>query len=185
MADTRASSAPPAPPRHRRNWAAIAFLVIVVIPLTAAALWTWAALSFSYAKGERAGVVQKISKKGWVCKTWEGELQMAPQQGTFTPQLFEFSVRNDSIADAIRATIGERVSLSYEQHQGVPTTCFAETPYYIVGVQAVGVPAAPAPAAAPPAVSVPVPAPPAATPPQAVHPTTPVPATPTPAPANP
>ncbi len=177
MADTRASSSPPAPPRHRRNWGAIAFLVLVVIPITGVALWTWAALSYSYAKGERAGVVQKISKKGWLCKTWEGELQMAPQQGTFTPQLFEFSVRNDSIADAIKSTIGERVSLSYEDHRGVPTSCFAETTYYIVAVTPVGAPAVPAPAVAPPPITAP-----AAPAPAVAAPATPV---PTPAPATP
>lgn len=180
MADTRAASTPPAPPRQRRNWKAIAFLVIVVIPITGLALWTWGALSYSYAKGERAGVVQKISKKGWVCKTWEGELQMAPQQGTFTPQLFEFSVRNDSVANMIKQTIGERVSLSYEQHQGVPTTCFAETEYYIVGVTPVS--AAPAPLAP----TYPVAPAPAAAAPAAPAPATPAPAAPAPAsPATP
>jgi hypothetical protein len=166
----------------------IAFLILVVIPLTGLGLWTWAALSYSYAKGERAGVVQKISKKGWVCKTWEGELQMAPQQGTFAPQLFEFSVRNDSVADLIKKTIGERVSLTYEQHQGVPTSCFAETPYYIVGVSSViqaapGAPSFPAPAAAAPASAAPAPAAqaPAASAPAATAPSAPAPAAAAPA----
>jgi hypothetical protein len=143
----------------------MAFLILVVIPITGLALWTWGALSFSYARGERAGVVQKISQKGYVCKTWEGELQMAPQQGTFTPQLFEFSVRSDSVANLIKTTIGERVSLSYQQHQGVPTSCFGETQYYVVGVTPVGVPATPATPATPVApAAVPTPAPAATAP---------------------
>ena len=52
----------------------------VVLPLVALAallaLYFWAALSWSYSSGERAGWVQKLSNKGWLCKTWEGELAL-------------------------------------------------------------------------------------------------------------
>jgi len=33
-------------------------------------------LQVVYSDGERVGYIQKISRKGWVCKTWEGELAM-------------------------------------------------------------------------------------------------------------
>jgi len=98
--------------------------------------WAWVTLNFSYSKGERAGYVQKISKKGWVCKTWEGELAMANLPGTM-PEIFSFSVRNDSIAHLLEKNVGKRVSITYEQHRGVPTSCFAETEYYITNVRLV------------------------------------------------
>ena len=83
--------------------------------------------------GERAGWVQKISKKGWVCKTWEGELSMVSMHGT-TPEKFIFTVRDDSVADAINKLIGQRVSLHYEEKVGLPTTCFGETSHFVTKV---------------------------------------------------
>ena len=117
--------------KRRRHWKLIALLGLIVLPATVISLYTWAALSFVYSHGDRAGFVQKISKKGWLCQTWEGELAMANLPGTM-PQIFEFTVRNDSVAELVRSSIGKRVSLSYEQHRGVPTSCFGETQYYVV-----------------------------------------------------
>ncbi|MGI8403018.1 MAG: hypothetical protein ACR2NS_15640 [Gemmatimonadaceae bacterium] len=105
-------------------------LLIVLIPIVVMALWAWVALGYTYASGERAGYVQKISKKGWLCKTWEGELAMANLPGTM-PQIFAFTVRNDSIANVLEQTIGKQVSVTYEQHRGLPTTCFGDTEYFI------------------------------------------------------
>lgn len=105
-------------------------LLIVLIPAIVIALWIWVALGYTYASGERAGYVQKISKKGWLCKTWEGELAMANLPGTM-PQIFSFTVRNDSIANVLEQTIGKQVSVTYEQHRGLPTSCFGETEYFI------------------------------------------------------
>jgi hypothetical protein len=109
---------------------------VVIIVVGGFLLYTWAALSWSFSKGERAGYVQKFSKKGWLCKTWEGELQMVPVPGA-TPEKFEFSVRDDAIATKLNGSVGRRVTLEYEQHKGVPTSCFGETQYYIVGVKSV------------------------------------------------
>src|SRR3954462_3284429 len=145
MADTpepsEASDAPPAPSppaaapvRKKRNTALIVLTLIVLIPVIVIALWIWIALGWTYANGERAGYVQKISKKGWLCKTWEGELAMANLPGTM-PQIFAFTVRSDSIAHLIEQNAGKQVSLTYEQHRGVPTTSFGETEYFVTAVQ--------------------------------------------------
>ena len=108
-------------------------LAAIIIPLIGFALWTWAALKFTYASGERSGFVQKLSKKGWVCKTWEGELAMANLPGAM-PQIFEFTVRDDGVAAQITNTMGQRVALHYEQHRAIPVSCFGETEYFISGI---------------------------------------------------
>jgi len=109
---------------------------VVVVPIFVFSLYTWAALSWTYSNGERAGYVQKFSEKGWICKTWEGELAIVSIPGTMAEK-FYFTVRNDSIARLVNLTMGKRVALVYHQHMGVPTTCFGETQYFVVDVKAV------------------------------------------------
>jgi hypothetical protein len=140
MADTPDSSDAPATPvpvkkKHRKVF--IILFSLLLIPAVIVALWIWVSLGYSYSSGERAGYVQKISKKGWICKTWEGELAMANLPGTM-PQIFSFTVRNDSIAKVIEQNAGKQVSLTYDQHRGVPTTCFGETEYFVTGVRRTG-----------------------------------------------
>jgi hypothetical protein len=112
------------------------FAYFVAIVAGLAALYTWFVLTWSYSAGERAGYVQKLSKKGWICKTWEGELAMVTMPGTMAEK-FQFSVRDDAVAEKINNTLGKRVSLNYEEHVGVPTTCFAETRYFVIGLREV------------------------------------------------
>ena len=107
---------------------------ILLTPILLFALYTWSALQWNYSEGERAGFVQKFSKKGWLWKTWEGELAMVSMPGT-NPEKFYFSVRDDDVAQHINSSLGKRVALTYQQHVGVPTTCFAETEYYVVAVK--------------------------------------------------
>jgi hypothetical protein len=109
---------------------------VVVLPIFVFSLYTWAALSWTYSNGERAGYVQKFSKKGWICKTWEGELAIVSIPGTMAEK-FYFTVRNDSIAKLVNLTMGKRVALVYHQHVGIPTTCFGDTQYFVVDVKAV------------------------------------------------
>jgi hypothetical protein len=109
-------------------------LIAVVILLFAA--YTWVVLNWSYAEGERAGYVQKLSKKGWLCKTWEGEIALVTMPGTVAEK-FIFSVREDAIAQQINQSMGRRVSLTYEEHVGVPISCFAETPYFVIDVKVI------------------------------------------------
>jgi hypothetical protein len=111
----------------------------VALPAAAFAVWAAIALNYSYSAGDRAGFVQKFSKKGWVCKTWEGELSMVTLPGQ-AQERWEFTVRSDSVAEIIRVNMGNRMSLEYEEHPGVPTTCFGETRYYVVGVRPVAAP---------------------------------------------
>jgi hypothetical protein len=91
--------------------------------------YTYLMLSWSYAEGERAGYVQKFSKRGWFCKTWEGELAMVSMPGTMSEKFF-FSVRDDRVANKINANMGRKVAMQYEQHVGLPTSCFGETEYF-------------------------------------------------------
>jgi hypothetical protein len=121
---------------RRRRWGLIAFLALVVAPLALFALWTWITLTFAYSRGERVGYPLKLSQKGWLCKTWEGELQMIAIPGA-TPEAFRYSVRDDSLARAIQALEGGRVSVTYEQHRGVPTSCFGETEYFVTSARRV------------------------------------------------
>ncbi|MEY4345839.1 MAG: hypothetical protein RL032_1671 [Pseudomonadota bacterium] len=110
---------------------------IVLLVLAAAivfALYLYAALSWSYSKGERAGFLQKVSEKGWICKTWEGELSLVALPGA-APEKFLFTVRDEVVATQVNAAAGKRVALSYEQHMGLPTSCFGDTNYFVTGVK--------------------------------------------------
>jgi hypothetical protein len=111
-------------------WVAVSILAVIAV----FAGYAWVTLNWSFSTGERAGFVQKFSKKGWVCKTWEGELLMSPIPGTI-PEKFLFSVRDDKIAQKLNTSMGKKVNLHYEQHKGVPTTCFAETEYFVTDVR--------------------------------------------------
>ena len=108
----------------------------LALPVLGFVFYTWTTLAWSYSTGERAGYVQKFSRKGWICKTWEGELAMVSIPGTM-PEKFYFTVRNDSVAARVNQTMGKRVALRYEQHKGVPTNCFGETEYFVVDVKPV------------------------------------------------
>ncbi len=97
------------------------------------AAYCWLVMSWSYSSGERAGWVQKLSHKGWLCKTWEGELAMVSMPGS-TAEKFFFTVHDDETAKAINRTIGRRVDLHYEEKVGIPTSCFGETRHFVTGV---------------------------------------------------
>ncbi|MEA2599258.1 MAG: hypothetical protein QOF89_250 [Acidobacteriota bacterium] len=134
MADTVPS---PAVKPRRRGKLLFGFILLLVVAALGFALYVWISLHFNYSDGERAGYVQKFSRKGWVCKTWEGELAMVNLPGTM-PELFRFSVRDDAVANRINQSLGQRVRLHYEQHKGVPSNCFGETQYFVTQVEPVG-----------------------------------------------
>ncbi|HEY6093478.1 MAG TPA: hypothetical protein VIU93_00860 [Gallionellaceae bacterium] len=111
-------------------------LVLLLVLAALFALYLAIVLKWSYSQGERAGYVQKFSQKGWLCKTWEGELAMVSMPGTLAEK-FLFTVRDDSVAEKVNKSMGKRVSLVYEEHVGVPTTCFGDTLYYVTDVRLV------------------------------------------------
>jgi hypothetical protein len=113
-----------------------ALLGLVVLVSAILAAYTWVALSWSYSEGERAGFMQKLSKKGWICKSWEGELSLVALPGA-APEKFLFSVRDDAVAARINQQVGQRVALTYEEHRGLPTTCFGDTEYFVTDVKLV------------------------------------------------
>jgi len=109
----------------------------VVLPLVLIAalvtLYFWAALSWNFSYGDRAGWVQKLSKKGWLCKTWEGELALVSLPGT-TPEKFLFTIHDDAVAARVTQVMGKRVTLHYEEKVGLPTSCFGETRHFVTNV---------------------------------------------------
>ncbi len=111
---------------------ALGFILLLLLFV----LYTWAMLAWAYSSGERAGYVQKFSNKGWLCKTWEGELAMVSMPGTMSEK-FYFTAKNDSIATKINASLGKKVAVAYEQHVGLPSTCFGETEYFITEVRVI------------------------------------------------
>lgn len=125
--------APASPHRGLKRKTKLVLFGILLAPIAIFALYTWAALTWSYSEGERAGVLQKFSRKGWICKTYEGELAMTPVPGA-APVIWNFSVRTEAVAAQLRDAIGNPVALHYTEHRGVPGTCFAETNYFVDSV---------------------------------------------------
>jgi hypothetical protein len=148
---------------RRRGRAGRWFMILLLILVLGSAGWTWLTIAWAYAEGERAGVLQKFVRRGWVCKTNEGEIALyyggGPYMGPGTsPQLWDFSVRDKAVADQLTKAVGHRVQLHYTEHPGIPTNCFADTRYFVDKVTIAdnepggpGAPpsAAPAPAPAP------------------------------------
>jgi hypothetical protein len=121
--------------KKKTRW--LTWLAGFLVTITAVSvLYIWLALTWSFSEGERVGYIQKLSKTGWVCKTWEGEMAMVTMPGAI-PDKFLFSIRDDKVADRINKLAGKRVALLYEQHKGLPTSCFGDTEYFIVDIRAV------------------------------------------------
>ena len=137
VAAIRAADPPPKKSLMRRHWGKLLIGTILGVPILAMGLWSFIALAFVYSSGERVGYIQKFSEKGWICKSYEGEIAMVNIPGQIA-NTFQFSVRDDSIAALINKSQGQRVALSYEEHRGVPTTCFGETNYFVKGVRVLG-----------------------------------------------
>ena len=137
MADST-NSPTRSPSFFRRHWGKLTLTTVILVPALLFTIWAGAALTFTYSSGERSGFLQKLSLKGWVCKTWEGELAMVNMPGAMS-QMFNFSVRSDSIAEVINGAMvqNRRVVLTYKQHVGVPTSCFGETQYFVSGVKVI------------------------------------------------
>jgi hypothetical protein len=117
---------------YSRGAAKLIFIIVILLLLIPAG-WTWLTLHWSYSDGERAGVLQKFSRKGWVCKTYEGELAQYIVSGV-SPQIWNFTVRDEKLAEQMKSLVGAKVQLHYTEHRGVPTSCFGDTGYYVEGI---------------------------------------------------
>jgi hypothetical protein len=111
-------------------------MILLLLIIVGTGLWTWLTLGWAYAEGERAGVLQKFVRRGWVCKTREGEIALYYGGGQYmgagiSPQLWDFSVRDSAVAADLSKAVGHRVQLHYTEHPGIPTSCFAETRYLV------------------------------------------------------
>src|ERR1700722_524823 len=122
----------------RRSWGRASrwLMTLLLILVVGSGLWTWLTLAWAYAEGERAGVLQKFVRRGWICKTQEGEIALYYGGGQYmgagiSPQLWDFSVRDKSVAADLSKAVGHRVQLHYTEHPGIPTTCFAETRFLV------------------------------------------------------
>jgi len=109
---------------------------LVLLTVLGMVLYTFMTLSWSYSDGDRSGVLQKFSRKGWICKTYEGELALSYTPG-LAPVLWNFSVRDEAVANKVKDAEGKRVVLHYREHRGVPTDCFGETSYFVDDVRLV------------------------------------------------
>jgi len=109
----------------------VGFLIAIIIGVTG---FTWFTLHWAYADGERAGFLQKFSRKGWICKTWEGQMALVTLPGTVAEK-FDFTVRDDEVAKQLGANIGKRMSVHYEQRKWIPTSCFGDTEYFVIKMQ--------------------------------------------------
>jgi hypothetical protein len=142
---------PPVTPSRRRSFK-VYLLGGLAGVLALAALYTWLMLSWAYSEGERAGVLQKFSKRGWICKTYEGELAQYVVGGV-APQIWHFSARDEQAIEQLHAAVGQQVRLHYAEHRGLPTSCFGETDYFVESVEVLEAPDV----TAPPATAVPQP----------------------------
>ena len=120
--------------RHRGK---VVLVGVVAAVAGVLALWTLITLTFSYSDGDRIGYVRKLSHKGWICRTWEGELAMTPVPGA-APEIFHFTVRDEAVVKLVQAAEGKKVALHYTEKRGVPSSCFGDTRYFITGVRPLG-----------------------------------------------
>jgi hypothetical protein len=109
-------------------------VIILVLAIAGLAGYSWISMHWSYSSGERAGFVQKLSKKGWFCKTWEGEMAMVTMPGTISEK-FYFTIPDDAVAAKINSSLGKRVTVHFEQHKWLPSSCFGDTEYFVSMVQ--------------------------------------------------
>jgi hypothetical protein len=133
--EAEAAAAPPPPTTFfRRHRLKVVLFGVLACGAGGVALWVLVMLKFSYSSGDRIGYIQKISRRGWVCRTWEGELAMSPVPGA-VPTIFAFTIPDEGIAKKVAEMEGKKVALHYEEKKGIPSSCFGDTRYFITDVR--------------------------------------------------
>ncbi len=109
------------PPKKKRGYTGF-FVKLIIVLLLAGGVFFWWKFYYTYSDGYRAGILQKLSHKGNVFKTYEGELIMSSITSTLNvpvaSEKFYFSVANDSLARAMMNFEGKTMRLHYEQKKG-------------------------------------------------------------------
>jgi hypothetical protein len=110
---------------------------VALLLVLAAAGWLFFIFTWSYSDGDRVGYLQKFSRKGWLCKTYEGELALTTVPGV-APVIWSFSVQmwDGPVTEKINGLLGKKVVLHYRELRYLPSTCFGETPYFVDGIKA-------------------------------------------------
>lgn len=116
-------------------------LIKIVVGVLAALLlglfgYLWLVSTWTFSSGERVGYIQKFSNKGWICKTWEGEMVLQAPPGAMAEK-FLFTTRDENVATKINQALGKKIALGYEQHKGIPTSCYGDTEYFAVSIKIV------------------------------------------------
>jgi hypothetical protein len=135
MTAPEAQVSAPAPKPRRRRWPVVV-ATLLVVPLLLFAIYTFFVVSWSYSDGERSGTLQKFSRKGWLCKTYEGEVAQYVVGGV-APQIWYFTVRDETLVRQMSDAVGQNVQVHYSEHRGVPTNCFGDTPYWVDQVKVI------------------------------------------------
>lgn len=118
------------PPRYRRykRFARMTLLIVLAV-LIFCVYWFF---YNRYSNGERTGILIKITRKGNIFKTNEGEMWLSCRQMT-NPEKFYFSVTSDSVYQVLKALQDECVQLTYDQYRAkLPWR--GDSKYIVVGV---------------------------------------------------
>ncbi len=97
------------------------FAVILII-IVCGGLFTYWRFYYSFGEGNKAGLLIQFMKKGYVFKTYEGEIIQAglksyPSVPVATKD-FTFSVADPAVADSLMGYEGKEVVLHYTEYFG-------------------------------------------------------------------
>ena len=83
----------------------------------------------TYSEGERSGELVKFSKKGLVCKTWEGQMNTGGVSNG-AANTWEFTVEDEGVAKILQNKLGQKIDVNYKQ-EVMTGPCRSETNYFV------------------------------------------------------
>jgi hypothetical protein len=113
--------------------------ILTIMFLILCGLGLFGGLMPHYSDGQRTGVVVKLSHKGVILKSWEGELNVGStstdSNGSAVPRTWVFSATDAAIVEALReaSVSGKRVTLKYHQYLAGPVGL--DTSYVVDAVE--------------------------------------------------